>query len=560
MKPRTRTNKPIPPAYAPITGSAEQEAIFAGVISAPMRSIVVNALAGTGKSTTIAEIAYRLRNTGLKLEYTSFGKANQEEMQAKAGKYLTAVTLHSMGKQLLEEHFGRLKVWTGNGRIWRMVSTRFDSHMQDVKSAAVRICGIAKQYAQATPEYLKELVDHHDIELDGADLDKSVELAIALLNAMCDPDEIAQGIDFDDMCWLPVIMGLEFRPDSRPDILAVDEMQDLNAVGQILASKRCNVLYVVGDPYQAIYGFRGALNDAFSIMRGSLISLGAKEYPLTVSRRCSQEVARCAQVLVPSFKALPGAPMGSMEKVAHLPLEFPSGSMIVARTNAPLVSTAYKLMRKNKRVCMLGRDLGDNIARLIRSYVQQLRDLNRPADMLEVVRLSREFTNAAVAKYEALLRPGQTSQRAASAVDRHNCIESLAKCTANVSMALSALRDMFSPHKDAIVLGTVFKVKGLEADHVFVIRGDLMPHPRAVQEWQVEQELHALYVGITRARKSLYFVETVPKPLERLFKEPDQVERDQEQANEAQAQQDACAAEQQAAWEHEQAGRNQPPW
>lgn len=518
MKPNLKPAS-VPTPYTPIVGSDEQEAIFAGVLKTPLQSVVVNALAGTGKSTTIAEIAYRLRNSGLRMEYTSFGKANQEEMQAKAGKYLKAVTLHSMGKQLLEEHFGRLKVWTSNGRIWRLIATRFDDQPRDVKSAAVRICGIAKQYAQATVEYLKDLVDHHDIELDGADLDKSVSLALDMLNAMCEPDEIEQGIDFDDMVWLPVMLGLQFSSDWRPDILAVDEMQDLNAVGQILASRRCDVLYVVGDPYQAIYGFRGALNDAFSVMRESLLNVGAKEYPLTVSRRNSQEVARCAQVLVPSFKALKDAPLGYMGKVECLPNSFPKDSMIIARTNAPLVSVAYKLMRKNQRVCMLGRNLGDSIKGLIQGYVKQLRDLGQPADMLEVSRLSWDITNRLVDQYESLLRPGQISQRAASAVDRHNCIESLAKCTANVSLALAALRDMFSPHKDAIVLGTVFKVKGLEADNVFIIRGDLMPHPRAVQEWQVEQELHALYVAVTRARKSLYFVETVPKPLECLFVE-----------------------------------------
>ena len=53
--------------------------------------------------------------------------------------------------------------------------------------------------------------------------------------------------------------------------------------------------------------------------------------------------------------------------------------------------------------------------------------------------------------------------------------------------------------------GTVHKMKGLEADKVWVIKPEVIPHPRA-KGWQLEQEWNILYVAVTRARRELVVV------------------------------------------------------
>jgi superfamily I DNA/RNA helicase len=57
---------------------------------------------------------------------------------------------------------------------------------------------------------------------------------------------------------------------------------------------------------------------------------------------------------------------------------------------------------------------------------------------------------------------------------------------------------------DGIILSTVHKAKGSEADKVFIIRPDLMPLP-SFRTWQAIQEQNLIYVAITRAKKELIY-------------------------------------------------------
>jgi hypothetical protein len=51
---------------------------------------------------------------------------------------------------------------------------------------------------------------------------------------------------------------------------------------------------------------------------------------------------------------------------------------------------------------------------------------------------------------------------------------------------------------------TMHKAKGLEANRVFIIRPDLLPHRLSERPWQRDQEENLLYVSITRAREELH--------------------------------------------------------
>ena len=56
-----------------------------------------------------------------------------------------------------------------------------------------------------------------------------------------------------------------------------------------------------------------------------------------------------------------------------------------------------------------------------------------------------------------------------------------------------------------VVCGTVHKMKGLEADRVWIIKPEVMPHPKA-KGWSLEQEYNIMYVSVTRARRELVVV------------------------------------------------------
>jgi len=82
------------------------------------------------------------------------------------------------------------------------------------------------------------------------------------------------------------------------------------------------------------------------------------------------------------------------------------------------------------------------------------------------------------------------------------------KCT-TVSKVLERIKDYVSAKKGAIKLSTIHRAKGLEEDRVFVLDYDKLPMGRPRQkDWEKVQEINLKYVAITRAKSSLYLVES----------------------------------------------------
>ena len=65
---------------------------------------------------------------------------------------------------------------------------------------------------------------------------------------------------------------------------------------------------------------------------------------------------------------------------------------------------------------------------------------------------------------------------------------------------------MASDKQEAVLLSSIHRAKGLEAERVFLLFPDTLPHPKATQEWAKAQEFNLKYVALTRAKKDLFFV------------------------------------------------------
>lgn len=466
----------------------------------------VNAVAGSGKTFTAVEGAKLLREGGRapRIVYLAFNKSVQAEMQERAGGAVQAQTFHSAGYKAVRDALGYVK--TNDKRDWDVMA-RISGMSQDrrVRGGLKKLIGLVKQYGVGVGSNWKDevwsVVDRHALVL--GDTDEIEQEVVGWVPKMLEASmEVRreEGIGFDDMVWLPYAMGLRVE---QAELLVVDEAQDLNMVQRWYAARAGERVLVVGDRNQAIYGFRGAGVESMDDLGRELVSVTGQsvgERQLSYTRRCPVKVVELAQAIVPQIKPWEGAEEGIVreESVERAMEQMEEGDMVLCRTNPPLVKMAYKLIAKGKPARIRGREIHEGILKL-------LEGAGNYGSMAQVVKRAEEITASEVEKYMALAE-GRGEHRAQLASDRLECFIACSEGCTGVGELRGRLEDMFREDRRGIVLSSVHKAKGLEADRVWILEPQLMPHPRAKRGWELQQEMNLKYVAVTRARRELVWV------------------------------------------------------
>lgn len=495
--------------------SAYQQALFDFGTSSKGHGLV-NAVAGSGKTTAIEELCRRLpANTRIK--YLVFNKRNADEAQAKMPHNVEASTFHSACmRSLMGRLRGRVKV---DGDKLRWLFKDMDDkegllqHGEFYRYVApvTKLVGLGKNsgldaITPATPDAWQELVDHFGIEVNApkgenydAIEDRLIELAQMLLDRS---NNQLWRIDFDDMLYLTVRLDVDLP---SYDVVCVDEAQDTNGIQRNILHRMLNHhgrLIAVGDPRQAIYGFRGASADAMQIISDEF---NAIELPLSINYRCSTSVLDAARQYCPQLEARPDAPVGSVESMDVLDLDVVQPSdAILCRYTAPLIQNAMRLIAARKPCTVLGRDVGKGLIDLVKqlrkdgaanieAFSEALIDYHNK----EAQRISMRHRNVEV-------KMQQLDDRCDSLMA---FVES-ADPSASTDTLVSEIEALFSDNAKAgaITLATVHKAKGLEWDRVWLVDRSRMPSKYATQDWMLEQENNLIYVAYTRAKVDLVLV------------------------------------------------------
>lgn len=253
-------------------------------------------------------------------------------------------------------------------------------------------------------------------------------------------------------------------------------------------------LISVGDFFQGVYGFNASDEKSFEWFENFP---NTRTLPLSYSFRCAKNIIIEAQKIVPDIKALPDAPDGIVRDGDVL-TEAQSGDFILCRTTMPLVKLFFQFLIQNKKAIIKGSDIGVHLIELI-GKIDNIKSL---IDFWEGELLSFSIE----LKRSGVLNPYEHSGYVALD-DKVSTLVFLAKLSDSIEDLKIKIRTIFTDEIQGIVLSTVHKIKGLEANRVFIIRPDLLPL-KAVKGWQQIQEKNLEYVAITRAKTELIYDRT----------------------------------------------------
>lgn len=261
---------------------------------------------------------------------------------------------------------------------------------------------------------------------------------------------------------------------------------------------------------QAIYGFAGADAESMSRMARELeaTTVGCVTLPLTVTRRCGKAIVEEAKRIVPNFEAFETNGEGKVSRAVFSAKGTTAetyhklvndGDMVLCRVNAPLVSECFRFLKAGRKAIIRGRDIGQGLI----STVKKMKADN----VADLIGKLSDWLHSEVTKENAKRNPSES--KIIGLQDRFDCLTCFAESATTVDGVIAKIESVFSDtNGSGIVLSSVHKAKGLEADRVFLLQPEkaTIPHPMARTKWQVEQEWNLLYVATTRAKNELVYV------------------------------------------------------
>lgn len=477
--------------------SKYQQAIY-DFIPTSEQSLNVNAVAGSGKTTTIRKALPLFKGNVL---LCAFNAEIAKVLGGDAPANVTVKTLNAFGWHICLEHmFGiqsRVQKFKTANTLERFVSkTKERARFFGYLNPTQRLVSLFKAnclFTRPTDQQIQTMMDYHGLDMPKGG-DQSFYDTVGNVYEACLRNQ--NEADFDDQVFFPVYLNL---PMPKYSVSIVDESQDLNAIQIEMLLRTSGRIASVGDPKQSIYAFRGADADAMA----KLIKLtNAKELPLSICYRCAKNIVKEAQRLVPYIEASDTAVDGivaqiSKEKYRNIVAE---RDFVGCRTTAPLVSECLYMIREGRRAIVKGKEIGEALSGLIdKINVERTEDLSR---------FHAQLRDYRVKEFERLDRTDNETAKEILA-DRLDTIAVLVESVDSVQAMHDRIVQIFSnlTPDNAIIYSTLHKLKGLEARRVFIIRRDLLPHPSAKQPHQMNQERNLEYIGITRAREELYWVQ-----------------------------------------------------
>ena len=477
-----------------LEATPEQADIIDFVLANPKRNLLINALAGAAKTSTLRFLAkYESVVPTLSL---AFNKRIATEMEKVMPGHFKCATMNSVGHRVWAAATGK-RLTLETRKNYNLVKEQIDGLPRRIKEEAYDSFGdLTKTLSKAKLSgYIPPRVTMGKSLLTEDEFFGSLEEApddwfIEMVNN-CLQNGIRQSynglIDFDDQIYMPTLFGGSFPTFSR---VRGDEAQDFSRLNQAMLERLVGPgcqLSAVGDPWQSIYAFRGADTNSMRWLRDRF---DMHEMTLSVSFRCPIAVVQNAHKRVPHMRWPDWAKPGTVETLAEWDAKcIPDGAAIICRNNAPLMSCALALLRAGRGVHLVGTDLGPQLVKALKKFgnpEMRQQEVFNAIDQWEAEKL-RKARNEGVAK------------------DKADCLRVFAGFGETLGQAIAYCEHIFNS-KGPIQLLSGHKSKGLEWDTVYHLDPQRIPSPWSKEGEALEQELNVRYVIETRAKSELFFV------------------------------------------------------
>lgn len=475
-----------------IVYSEYQQDIFSEYDSS-LDDLLIQACAGSGKTFTIQKLSQRAKGRSA---FLAFNKSVADEIKTKVPSNVKAMTLHSLGCRSIMQKFGSVKI--NNSKTYGFIMKnlkKWDVPKQKTGQVLFVVSKLVDLYRLTRCESLEDL-SNVAMNLGIHFEDEHLGYVKTILAQLERYNRMPKEIDFTDMIYLPATSVRYQLP--KFDNVFVDECQDLNNAQHDLVdrlTKRARVVYV-GDEYQAIYGFAGANTQSFNRLRNKR---GIKEMPLSVCYRCPMEVVKEARKVYPIIEPFEENGIGEIIRGGDV-AEAVDGDMVICRNLKPLIEIYFEMIVDQRKAYIRGKDIGQNLIRILKPYKG-----------LTLFQLSKALKKELSDIADKLKAKGITSPSKHPTYDKHaekvGAIMIISRQYPDVSAMIKLLESMFTDkEQEGILLSTIHKAKGLEADSVFFVNKHLIPSKFASTQEQLEQENNLKYVAITRAKRRLVYV------------------------------------------------------
>lgn len=509
------------PRFTPEEGWTPQfENVFDFVVNGKGHG-AVNAVAGSGKTTCLVEIAFRYKEAfpNHSIVAIAFNKSIREELLTRMPNGCSSHTTHSAGFKSV------CRVW-GNGKAYGFDlqgskgfyvqslaenALGYEKEKEDDRDALMQAVSVSKTRLAETIDDVIEVMDYWNIDTTYPK-EEFAKHVISVMDQMKKKPGVGadhkMAITYDDQVWLPIVNN--WTPNELFDLVLIDEGQDLSPARTAIAKsllKPGGRIIVAGDRNQAIYGWAGADIHALpSIIK----DLNATELPLTCSFRCAKSIVREAQKYNPAITARPNAPEGKIETIsAKEMIQFvKSGDAILSRTNAPLIRIFFRLAKQGTKVRLLGRDFASTIGTRIKAWQKKAKKNNKKFTCDDLLDKNSEWLEEQI-KY--LKKKKMSTDRA---VDEADTISSLCddlsnglNTEASVKEVVDRVNTIFSADEEpggtdgrsCVTLSSTHKFKGLEREKCYLLWDTYRPTDN-------EEECNVAYVAISRAKTHLSYV------------------------------------------------------